>query len=286
MTDRILITLSLILLALTNLSFSWPLRNASVTSTFGESRWDHFHDGLDMISESGKIYPVEQGSLLYFWDKAAFPLEEYPCIGNFKVLGHDGGKFSFYIHLDDGHVQKKSYGKDDSLGLVGNTGRSYGRHLHLAIFDSKNRSSVNPLMELPGIADRKEPRIGEMLIKIGDKYITLKNNAQIRLTQHFPLLIKVEDSIRGSERLGVYRLTVYANEKKMADYDFSRVVPSEKGFRISGADYEGIYDQMGYYKVDGIRYQQGKNEFRVIASDFAGNTSEKIYTLNVNLDMK
>ena len=65
----------IILLTLFNTSFRWPVENGRITSTFGESRWDHFHDGVDMTSIDNKIYPSADGKLIFLWDKSIFPIE-------------------------------------------------------------------------------------------------------------------------------------------------------------------------------------------------------------------
>ena len=61
-----------LVLVMSLVSFKWPVTNGTVTSTFCESRWDHFHDGIDMTSIDDKVYPVEDGKLLFYWDKALF----------------------------------------------------------------------------------------------------------------------------------------------------------------------------------------------------------------------
>ena len=48
--------LLLIVMAMSFVSFRWPVNNGTITSTFCESRWDHFHDGIDMTSIEDKIY--------------------------------------------------------------------------------------------------------------------------------------------------------------------------------------------------------------------------------------
>ena len=83
--------------AMSFVSFRWPVNNGTVTSTFCESRWDHFHDGMDMTSIDGKVYPVESGTLLFYWDKTLFPLDNYPGGGNYKILEHRNGRL-FHLH--------------------------------------------------------------------------------------------------------------------------------------------------------------------------------------------
>ena len=156
MQFRLLFYVSLIVLVLSNVSFRWPLNNGKITSTFGESRWDHFHDGVDMISSDEKIYPVEAGQLLYFWNRSLFPLESYPGAGNYKILKHSNGIYSIYMHMTDEISLRKIYTKNDPLGFIGNTGHSFSKHIHFTIADSNKNITVNPFGKLPVYADKKK----------------------------------------------------------------------------------------------------------------------------------
>ena len=64
MSERLIFYCSIMFLVFFNLSFAnfnfqWPLKEGLITSTFGESRADHFHDGVDIVSANKNIYPVE-----------------------------------------------------------------------------------------------------------------------------------------------------------------------------------------------------------------------------------
>lgn len=60
--------------------------------------------------------------------------------GNFIVLKHRGGEFSFYGHMSAGlHVKKGDKVKQGQiLGKVGNSGHSTGPHLHFHLMDGPN----------------------------------------------------------------------------------------------------------------------------------------------------
>ncbi len=284
--NKNLLLVSLLILASFNLSFRWPVTDSILTSTFGESRGDHFHDGIDLISTNDSVYPVDPGKLLFVWNKAFFPLENYWGGGNYKIISHEKNLFSVYMHLADGDDLKNEYGNSDILGHIGNTGHSYGKHIHFSILDRDKKESINPLIKLPSFTDTKAPEILYFYIKIGDKYIRLNENSDIRLTQHYPLLIEIHDSLTGREHLGIYKVKALINGEELLDTDFGSIGIAENGLTVHNFGYNNIFDEKGYYKISGIRYQEGLNSFVIQASDFSGNTTEKVFAINIDLDVK
>lgn len=266
------------------MSFRWPLDGGKITSTFGESRGDHFHDGMDVISGVRKVHPPADGKLLYTWNHALFPFDQYTGSGNFKVLKHNDGLGSVYLHLEDSEDISGSYYETDSVALFGNTGRSFGAHLHFSMIDMKTMSSLNPYTVLPKLDDTKAPVIGPYGIRIGEKVITLRNKSKIRLTKDYPLLIRIIDQISGGEKLGIYNIKVEFNEVQVLDASFDRISGGKNGLTISGKNFDNLYDGDGYYKVEGISYRSGINTVVVNASDFSGNQTKDIFTIDITLD--
>ncbi len=285
MKSRLIPCVLLVIMALSFVSFRWPVNSGTITSTFCESRWDHFHDGMDMTSLDDSVYPVEQGTLLFYWDKAMFPLDNYPGGGNYKILEHRNGFYSIYMHLENGVSAKKTYTEKDTVGLMGNTGHSMAKHIHFSMLQYSRRMSVNPLKILPACEDTKAPVISDIAFHIGEKYIIVRDKSNIRLTRHYPLLVKINDAMAGRENLGVYRIHVVFNGKKVLDKEFGSLSLSKGRMNVGGGKYESLFDRKGYYKVDGLTYAEGENVVRVTASDFAGNTTEREYTFNVKLDI-
>lgn len=284
--EKFIMLFSILVLSFWNLSFRWPVVDGIITSTYGESRSDHFHDGIDMISQSDNVYPVKNGKLLFAWNKTMFPLENYWGGGNYKVLVHDDGSYSVYMHLQDVDTAKDTFAETDIIGYIGDTGHSYGKHLHFSVLNHAKRESINPFTLLPVYSDTKSPAISNFYVKIDNRYIMIRDNSDIRLTKHYPLLVEIRDVIKGNENLGIYRLKAVFNGKEVANYDFSRINFSTKGLAVSNRIFDDVYDEKGYYKIGGIMYNSGINTLTVSVSDFNGNISEKTFTVNVNLDMK
>ncbi len=284
--DRLMMLVSVIILALWNLSFRWPVSDGVITSTFGESRSDHFHDGIDMISSTDNVYPVKGGKLLYVWNKALFPLENYWGGGNFKVISHDDGTCSVYMHLQDVDSLKDVYSENEIVGYIGDTGHSYGKHLHFSVLNHAKRESLNPYSLLPAFGDAKAPVISNFFVKIDNRYIMIRDNSDIRLTKHYPLLVEIRDVIRGNENLGIYRIKAVFNGSEVLNNDFSIIRYSAKGLTVGNRVFDDVFDEKGYYRIGGITFNEGINTLTVSVSDFNGNLSEKTFTINVNLDIK
>jgi hypothetical protein len=275
----------LILASLLFASFRWPVDEGTITSTFCESRWDHFHDGIDMVSVSDRVYPVEGGTLLFYWDRAIFPLENYPGGGNYKVLEHAKGLCSVYMHLDNGVPSKRKYAADEPVGTMGNTGHSNKKHIHFSLINIRSKSSINPFIVLPPYSDLRPPEIKDIAFKIGEKYVIVRDKSNIRLTRHYPLLIRITDSVSGRESLGIYRLSVVFNEKEVMKYKCDRLVFLNGQLTVEKKGFDDLYDKKGYYKIGGLTYNDGPNILKINASDYAGNLVEKEYTFNVKLDI-
>ena len=284
--DRLALFLSVIALALLNVSFRWPLENVTVTSTFGESRWDHFHDGMDIVSASNKVYPVTGGTLVYFWSKSRFPLDNYPGMGNFVIIDHGNAFIGIYGHLADGGILKERYAENDELGIMGNTGHSMASHLHFTLIKMKEEKSINALLLLPPISDDKPPVHTATFFKIGERYIPIRQKTNYRITKHHPLLMEIRDTISGRERLGVYKLLVHLNDKKVLDAVFSEICYGKNMLTIKGLSSDDLFDEKGYYRVAGIRYSEGENRLKIVALDYLGNRIESTISFQVNLDIQ
>lgn len=281
-----LVLFSVVILAIINTSFRWPVTDGIITSSFGESRGDHFHDGVDIISSSDNVFPVDQGTLLYAWNKSYFPLENYWGGGNYKVLKHKDGLLSVYMHLQDADNFKQTYNENDIIGYIGDTGHSYGRHLHFTVLNPDKKESINPVRLMPFNDDKKAPEILNFYFRIDNKYIRINNNADIRLTKHYPLLVEIKDTIRGNENLGIYRLKAVFNGKDILNSEFSGIGFSQNGLTVNGKIYSELFDEKGYYKINGLVYNAGMNSLTVTVADLNGNASEKSFTINVKLEIQ
>lgn len=119
-------------------TFSWPVSGATITSSYG-SRWGRAHKGIDLISSNRTIKAADAGTVTFAGVKSGY--------GNVVIINHRNGFETYYGHLKTISVstgQKLAVG--DKVGIMGNTGRSTGTHLHFEV--RKNGTAVNPMKYL------------------------------------------------------------------------------------------------------------------------------------------
>ena len=107
--------------------FSWPTSvTARPTSHFGPRR-RRFHYGLDLAQPTGEpIYAAFDGVVRISKKNRSY--------GNLVIIHHDNGLETYYAHMSLRHVTVGQHVKSgEMIGLCGNTGRSYGSHLHFEI---------------------------------------------------------------------------------------------------------------------------------------------------------
>lgn len=97
-----------------------------MTSPFGP-RWGRMHSGLDLDLETGdEVAAAFEGMVRIS--------QYHSSYGNVVVIRHANGLETLYAHLSKRNVAPGDYVQaGDAIGLGGNTGRSYGSHLHFEI---------------------------------------------------------------------------------------------------------------------------------------------------------
>lgn len=117
-----------------------------ITSKYGERSLYGtlgFHSGLDIVGvSSDNVVSVTNGTVL--WSQMVTdknnPTWEW---GNYVAVMGDDGCTLYYCHLDIRKVTKGDKVKaGDIIGVMGNTGYSFGKHLHFEV-RPKNISAVN-----------------------------------------------------------------------------------------------------------------------------------------------
>ena len=121
--------------------FSYPVAGRH-TSGFGYRRdpftgLRRFHYGIDLAAPTGKVVRAGmEGIVSYIGNQGG-------GYGKYIILKHPGGFQTLYAHLNGFAVSTgQSVARGQSIGWIGNTGRSTGSHLHFAII--KNGKFQNP----------------------------------------------------------------------------------------------------------------------------------------------
>jgi murein DD-endopeptidase MepM/ murein hydrolase activator NlpD len=116
--------------------FIWPV-TGPITGTFGENRGDHIHVGLDIQAPEGApIRAADSGTVRIASD--------YGGYGNYTCIQHSGSLSTCYAHQSGFAVSVgQSVSQGQVIGYVGNTGNSFGAHLHFEV--RVNGSPVDPM---------------------------------------------------------------------------------------------------------------------------------------------
>ena len=121
--------------------FQSPLLiKSTITSPFGEIR----KTGPSIIRHWGIDYKAPKGTDV-FSISGGVVSKSYldTTYGNTIIVDHGQGIFSLYMHLDERlKYERDSVSKGELLGRVGNTGYSFGPHLHLSL--KVNGISIDP----------------------------------------------------------------------------------------------------------------------------------------------
>ena len=125
--------------------------NIKITSKYGYrvlNGASGFHSGLDIVgSKSSEIVSVSNGVVLWsqmVTDKSN-PTWEW---GNYVAVSGDDGNTIYYCHLAERKVSAGQRVKaGDVIGIMGNTGYSFGKHLHFEV--RIGGSPVDPTPYLP-----------------------------------------------------------------------------------------------------------------------------------------
>ena len=123
-----------ILLQLSRFTYPTPVTSRP-SSLFGPRR-RRFHYGLDLAQPTGEpIYAAFDGVVRISKFNRSY--------GNLVIIHHANGLETYYAHMSKRHVTVGQQVKSgDVIGLCGNTGRSFGSHLHFEIRYMGN--AINP----------------------------------------------------------------------------------------------------------------------------------------------
>lgn len=117
-------------------SFAWPAVGGYISSEMGY-RWGKMHKGIDIARPSDRtIKAADNGIVVFSGTSNGY--------GNKVTIDHQNGLQTVYGHLASIDVKKgQIVEKGSKIGVMGNTGRSTGIHLHFEVL--KSGKHVDPL---------------------------------------------------------------------------------------------------------------------------------------------
>lgn len=116
----------------------------------GQKGYDYDHEGIDITDFNG--YCNVLGWIVAHSDGVVVAARndctgfQYNSYGNYVIIQHANNMFTLYAHLTYGTVQVQvgqQIKKGKRVGYMGNTGTSYGGHLHFEVRQS-NGNKIDP----------------------------------------------------------------------------------------------------------------------------------------------
>ena len=283
---------------------NFPVRNdVQVSSVFGETRGDHFHNGIDFATPQ-PIYPFKKGVVIFIHEENSNPTLSDFGNGNFIVIEHENKLRSYYYHLKHDSVikiKKKSntnsfknlnVENDTEIGFIGDSGHSKGAHLHFIVENLHNQTIINPLRVLPQIKDKSSPAISSMLLlnqKSKNKFISLRSFKTPAIKKkHYQQVVGIAyDQYNHQNYLkkrGLYKITFLKDKEVIREYLFDELKVSDKGLYISPHYYhDDIYGLAYNYKFGEFIPSKRKHLIEIITYDWNQNTAKKKYELQFRL---
>ena len=123
-----------------NLPFGNPIDTVKITSSYGwrTKPYKGFHSGIDIAANIwDNVYVTGNGIVTKI-------IYNNRIFGNYIIIKHSNGYKSLYSHLSKIFVKRnEKVNKGNIIGKAGNTGITYGYHLHYEIH--KNSYTVDPI---------------------------------------------------------------------------------------------------------------------------------------------
>ncbi|MGL3151729.1 M23 family metallopeptidase [Microbacterium sp. A82] len=126
--------------------FIWPVANARISDHFGARGGRH--QGMDLAAAGGTPITAASPGIV------VLSSESHYGYGVAVIIQHINGVQTLYGHLTHGSRAVKEgdwVEAGDPIGLVGNTGHSFGDHLHFEV--RVNGTAVDPRRYLDGAGD-------------------------------------------------------------------------------------------------------------------------------------
>ncbi|MDB9976611.1 M23 family metallopeptidase [Flavobacteriaceae bacterium] len=195
--------------------FSNPLEiELILNGNFGESRPSHFHSGIDIktqFKEGLNVYSSAEGYVSRISIK-------HGGFGKALYINHPNGYTTVYAHLKkfnkkiEDYIKKIQYDKNsyqiehylkkdvikilknENIGSSGNTGSSFGPHLHYETRLTKNQKAINPQLFGIDIKDSRRPIINSVFLYKLDSLNEISDPIKLKIK-------KINDSIYQSEKV-------------------------------------------------------------------------------------
>lgn len=279
-------------------AFTPPVPVMRVTSFFGESRHDHFHNGVDFAGDGLPVRAVLPGTVLFWRDEANEPWAQPLGYGNYIILLHGDRYRSHYYHLAPGSLPQGlvAVAEGHIIGKTGNSGHSAGPHLHFTLVDLQERKIVNPLAFLPEFVDSLSPVIGGVYISRQPKpsygsarLEPLSPTTPLTQGRNVWLFVQAWDRVQTSAlRAGVHRLEVTLDGRPLRSlrFDSLDLVPPAGSLLGTRLSFFEVFGGPYLYRVGELTVPEHGAKLSVKVWDYHGNRAESEILLSEPLGKK
>lgn len=291
-----------------------------LSGNFGELRSNHFHAGLDFKTQGVSGKPINVVADGY----VARAKVQYGGYGRALYVMHDNGYMTVYGHLDrfpagiDAEVRAKQYSSEsfpvdiafepgrfrvkrgDVLAHAGNTGYSFGPHLHFEVRSPDGEELYNPLLfykdivadDRPPVAQAVAvyPRCGEGAVDGGSRSVVCKVEQgavcdTLDVWGKVGFGIKAIDYMTGTHnKYGVYEMELLVDDSLRFSSRMDNVSFSENRLINAWADYERLTNGNGWFLRS---FLAGNNPLRALEADAARGwvnvCEERLYKVEFRL---
>ena len=306
-------------------------REILLSGTFGELRSNHFHAGIDIKSTNGQsgedVFAAAKGYVARIKVQSG-------GYGNALYIRHPNGYTTVYAHLDDfiptiaEYVKQKQYKfqrfsvdlypepgdfpieKHQLIGHLGNTGSSFGPHLHFEVRSSADQVPINPLHFGFSVKDQTPPAIRNLNVYLLDEdrnvYESItpdvlrirEGEYRLKDTLLIPawrasFALRTDDRISNTtNKNGIYKLDLSVDGASQFAFKMDRVSFGETRYLNAHIDYGakqlgmGSYhrcfrlpgNKLNLYQTAGSKgivplYAEKAQAITINAEDHAGNSS-------------
>ncbi len=309
-----------------------------LSGSFSEIRTINFHSGIDIRvinRPHRRVYSIEGGYISRI-------KTEPSGYGKALYITHPQGYTSVYGHLDyfnektselikNIQYQRQEFSVDvyfpsDSLpvekgefiGIAGNTGSSFGAHLHFEIRDAETQEIIDPLLFGIKVLDTCHPLFHDVKIyPHGNSYVNNKNDAFIYPVKaaggnryvisatpvvtgavSFGFNVSDRQNLTNPNRLGLKSMSVYIDDSLFVFIHFAKLSFNVLRHQLAYIDYperekskkcfhrtwKKSGNKLPVYKFirdDGIFYISENKLYtiRCLIKDIGGNTAELVFNL-------
>jgi len=310
----------------------FPLRLAG---NFGEIRPNHFHSGIDLKApyQGLPVYAPADGYISRIRKSAG-------GYGNALYITHPNGLRTVYGHMQKFNNQLESFAteiqydensfeftsypdsikfpvkKGDIIGYVGNTGRSYGPHLHFEIREVEKDVPINPCYFNFKIKDNIKPKFFGLMVYAFDengkinglsnkqKFKTYKKGTNYYLKNTINYSGKIGFSFNANDYLnatkntqGIYSVKLFLEDSLIYEHEIFRIPFEDARYVNSFIDFEERKttnkkyqkcfiepgNNLDIYKFKGdagVISIYNKHKVIIEIADIYGNKSKLLFSIN------